>query len=70
MRVSKLILVFLLSLPLFGFNYADTAKGRAFINKMHRKYGFSKSYIREILSGLAKEPLLAKDWLFHEFRNY
>jgi len=39
-----------LSLPLFGFNYADTAKGRAFINKMHRKYGFSKSYIREILS--------------------
>jgi membrane-bound lytic murein transglycosylase B len=32
-----------------AFDYSTTPQAKAFINKMHAKYGFSKSYVRNIL---------------------
>jgi membrane-bound lytic murein transglycosylase B len=40
----------LITFNLYAIDYSKTAEGRSFIKKMHRKYGFSEDYVREILS--------------------
>ncbi|NPA27812.1 MAG: lytic murein transglycosylase [Epsilonproteobacteria bacterium] len=48
--MRKVLLIIFSSLALFGVDYSTTFEGKRFIDKMHKKYGFSKSYIRWVLS--------------------
>jgi len=43
------IVILLLTINIFAIDYSQTSEGKRFINKMHKKYGFSKSYIASIL---------------------
>jgi len=48
--MQKLLLLILVPLYLFSYNYANCSQCIKFIEHMHSRYGFSKSYLKEILA--------------------
>lgn len=47
--MKQLFILILLPFFLFSFDYSQTAAGNKFINKMHKKYGFNRNYLKELL---------------------
>jgi len=47
--MKALIALLLITINALAIDYSTTSQGVSFINKMHKKYGFSKSYVRSVL---------------------
>jgi len=47
--MRALLVLLLITINALAIDYSKTPQGVAFINKMHKKYGFSKSYVASVL---------------------
>ena len=47
--MKQLFILLLIPFFLYSFDYSQTSAGKKFINKMHKRYGFSKDYLKNLL---------------------
>ncbi len=47
--MKQLFILIIIPFYLFGIDYSQTAAGKRFIYKMHKRYGFSKDYLKNLL---------------------
>ena len=47
--MKQLFILLLVPFFLYSFDYSQTAAGKQFINKMHKKHGFNKVYLKNLL---------------------
>jgi len=77
--MKHLFILFFIPFYLFSLDYSQTVAGKKFINKMHNKYGFSKSYLKNLLKNAHhKQSVLnryngrvknATDYSWHRYKS-
>ena len=77
--MKRLFILILIPFSLYSLDYSQTSAGKKFINKMHKKYGFNKVYLKNLLKKAHhRQDVLnryngrlkhATDYSWHRYKN-